>query len=248
MRFCILVFIVVLFAHFSLFAQWTKIQGIYGGNVSCMVSQENFLFVGTSGDGMYRSSNKGKNWEKAGLEYSTIISLVSDSEYLYAGTKNGVFRSSDKGLTWGIANYGIENLDITALAVDNQYIYAGTKNGAYRSLDKGLTWENAGLKIIVNQETSVHSLIMNGQYVYAATNKGIYRSSDKGNNWENIGMKIDVNALVFKENKLYAGTINYGIYVSTDSGSTWETTDLRYEEITSLAADGDNIYASTNKT
>jgi photosystem II stability/assembly factor-like uncharacterized protein len=68
----------------------------------------------------------------------------------YAGTAQGVSRSSDGGKTWRHA--GLTGVQVHALAVapaDPRTIYAGSWRGAgvYRSTDGGRTWKpfSAGL-------------------------------------------------------------------------------------------------------
>ena len=51
---------------------------------------------------------------------------------LYAGTGNGVFRSTDGGASWTAVNSGLTSLAIDTLAIDPQNpstVFAGTSGG-----------------------------------------------------------------------------------------------------------------------
>jgi hypothetical protein len=71
-----------------------------------------------------------------------VAALVSDPQNagrLYAGTGNrGIYKSSDSGANWNIANSGFVATYVSALAIDPQnagLIYAGTANGAFTSIN-----------------------------------------------------------------------------------------------------------------
>ena len=52
---------------------------------------------------------------------------------LYAGTRDGVFKTTDGGTSWSSVNTGLANLDIRALALDPTTpttLYAGTEGTA----------------------------------------------------------------------------------------------------------------------
>ncbi len=56
---------------------------------------------------IFRSGNNGKSWAQTGYEGNRVISLASNSQFLFAGSKNthsqpsgGVDRSSDNGNSW----------------------------------------------------------------------------------------------------------------------------------------------------
>jgi photosystem II stability/assembly factor-like uncharacterized protein len=68
---------------------------------------------------------------------------------LYAGTfGGGVFKSTDSGATWAVANSGLTNLAINTLAINASNpatIYTGTNRGVFKSTDSGGTWVAASL-------------------------------------------------------------------------------------------------------
>src|SRR3569832_1374938 len=119
------------------------------------------LFVGTYGDGLFRSDDGGIHWVPAnlGLGDKFIVNLTRLKEgVLFAGTiRAGLFRSRDDGRRWEPANQGLENTDVHAMtSLPGGRIFAGTGQGVYISRDEGAHWErfSAGLEGVM-----VHSLV-----------------------------------------------------------------------------------------
>lgn len=75
-----------------------------------------------------------------GPEGVSISSLVTIDSIIYAGTGvEGLYASTDDGLSWLPLNAGIENLEVTAVAKNQQgYLLAATFGGGiFRSMDGG---------------------------------------------------------------------------------------------------------------
>jgi photosystem II stability/assembly factor-like uncharacterized protein len=68
------------------------------------IDQNNRLYAGTYGGGMFTSTNNGANWREinTGLTTNLIMDLaINSSGHVFAGTYGaGVFRSTDNGDTW----------------------------------------------------------------------------------------------------------------------------------------------------
>lgn len=70
--------------------------------LSLAVNAANIIFAGTAGNGMFRSINEGTTWEpyndgqaKISANFSIVYSIaIDDTGYLYAGTTEGVVRST----------------------------------------------------------------------------------------------------------------------------------------------------------
>jgi hypothetical protein len=98
-----------------------------------------------------------------------VNALVVNGNYLYAGTFNGVFLSTNTGNSWTAVNTGLTDTYILSLAVNGGNLYAGTYNGVFRSTNKGLSWTpvNTGLTNI-----TIQSLAVSGSNLYAGTGGG----------------------------------------------------------------------------
>src|SRR2546426_828887 len=125
------------------------------------------LYAGTSGGGVFKSTNEGGSWSavNTGLNNTSIFALAIDPAApatLYAGTDGGgVFKSTNGGGRWSAVNIGLTNAVILTLAIDPAApatVYAGTDGGGvFKSTNGGSSWStvNAGLTA-----TTVNALVI----------------------------------------------------------------------------------------
>lgn len=105
-----------------------------------------YLWAGTSG-GLYSSFACFCGWTKtSGISDSTTIyTLAPDPQNrsnMFAGTKDGIYKTTDEGKTFKIINSDIK--DVTAITFDlsdPKIIFTATGNGElYKSEDRGNAW------------------------------------------------------------------------------------------------------------
>lgn len=147
------------------------------------------LYVGTSFDGVYKSTDGGASWTpaRAGLPtspggYSNIYELSIDpnagSSKVYAATTGGgVFRTTDGGASWQAGGVIDQNAyTVVADPVTAGLVYAGTGNGVFKSTDSGATWTSFNLGLA---HPNVHALVVDPSQpsrLYAGTSgSGVYR-------------------------------------------------------------------------
>ncbi|MBL0226587.1 MAG: putative Ig domain-containing protein [Geobacteraceae bacterium] len=202
-------------------------------------------------------------WQTVGPSSSRVRSLAidpADSQIIYCGTKNGLYKSTNGGASWKESHSGISNLYIRALAidqVDSQTLYAATDDGVYKSINGSSSWQaiNNGQSGLTN---GVYSLAMdpsNRLTIYAGTQtNGVYKTIDGGTSWTeaNFGISAErVHTLAIDKNDtriLYAG-LDYGVFTSTDGGASWTASTLTdvYAAIISIDPSNSlNIYAAAN--
>jgi ligand-binding sensor domain-containing protein len=202
------------------------------------------LFMGTFGDGIYRSRDGGLHWEAVseGLGDLYIMTLLvipsrgpssgAAKGMLFAGTARfGVFRSADEGLHWEKVNTGLLNTQVSALVFDSQgRLYAATGQGVFRSEDRGDRWTafNTGLDDVL-----VRSLVMdrNGMLYAGTGGKGLYKRKAGQKNWERLtrgfegerGLRENfIRVLTLGlDGTVYAGTFDGGVFSSRDGGKSW---------------------------
>ncbi|MBO0725708.1 MAG: hypothetical protein J2P52_08930, partial [Blastocatellia bacterium] len=78
-----------------------------------------------------------------GPEGASVRVLFSHGDYLFAGTSNGVFRSTDQGQSWKSVNLGESDRlpSITSFTAIGETLFAGvSEEPIFRSTDNGLTW------------------------------------------------------------------------------------------------------------
>ncbi len=138
---------------------------------------------------------------------------------VYAGAATGgVFKSIDRGVTWGPIFDDQAVLTVGDIAVDPvnpETIYVGTGEangghnnfaggGVYKSIDGGTTWQFMGLEATVSiGRIRVHPT--NPERVYVAAvgsyfgphpERGLYRSDDGGATWDNVLFVNDTTGVI----------------------------------------------------
>jgi len=92
-----------------------------------------------------------------GVEVETVATNPRSSQIVYAGTCDGVFKSTNRGESWSAVNVGLASTDVRTLAIDPLepetlfagiwgYYHASTTThqpepgGVFKTMDGGETW------------------------------------------------------------------------------------------------------------
>ncbi len=111
--------------------------------------------------GLWISHDAGHTWSELsdfkGQPVHALVQAPSDPHTLFAGTLQGVFRSSDGGATWTQISPpdSHEIHEIESLAVDPRdpdIVYAGTWHLPWKTTDGGKTWHNNKQGLIVDSD------------------------------------------------------------------------------------------------
>ena len=225
-------------------------KGPYGGEILCMAVaplDSATLYAGTDGGGIFKSTDRGKNWTNvnAGLTDFSILAITVDpvdSRTVYCSTLHaGMFKSTDGGRSWTAIKTGLSEFSVNRIAVDPMSattVYAGTPGaGVFKSTNGGHDWAsvNAGLKGQINPDGEwIMALVIDRQHpeiVYAGTAyDGLFRSDNGGNTWNalNTGFSyFRLDSLTSDPqaaNILYAGGYLEGltkILKTVDGGDNW---------------------------
>lgn len=240
-------------------AQWTvSSNGITGGvNITSLAVSGTNIFAGSSGEGIYLSTNSGSSWTAVnnGLTQLSVYALAVSGTTIFAGTLNGVFISTNNGLNWSPSTSGIEGI-IRTFAVAGTSIYAGGNTGVFLSGNNGGSWTE-----LVNGLPNLFAataLAASASGVFAGEDNtgsgvpgGIYKSTNGGSNWSlavNGLINGNVRCLAISGSNVFAGT-SAGIYVSTNEGNNWTPANgnlagLYY--INTLFISGPYVFTGTN--
>jgi photosystem II stability/assembly factor-like uncharacterized protein len=170
-------------------------------------------------------------WQSIGPDGGTVNALAIDpldSATLYAGTGNGVFKSSDAGQSWRASNDNLGGSNVTALLIDSttpSTVYAGTHDGVFKSTDGGTSWiaMNQGLFGFVETLASDPS---NQQVLYAG-GFDVRKSSDGAETWSALAPVTTTSSILsiavdpVTPSLLYAGTY-VGLFRSMNGGQAWQ--------------------------
>lgn len=97
--------------------------------------------------GVFRRDVAGGEWQHVvnDVEAHTVMVHPKDAQQVFAGTTDGVYRSTDSGTTWRRTNFPDKGMQIWSIMVDPgdpKLLYAGGSPVAvYRSEDGGESWK-----------------------------------------------------------------------------------------------------------
>jgi hypothetical protein len=136
---------------------------------------------GTTGSGIFRSTNRGASWTLAGLADTVVLSLAASVSNVYAGVDySGVFRSTNEGASWQRVSSGLSwNSSVYCLALNATNLFAGVSSqGVYRSTDNGASWFGP-----IFSSYYVHECLCAGESSLFVVADGLYASNDNGATW-----------------------------------------------------------------
>ena len=206
-----------------------RVTSVHGVN-----SQKNVFYMGTTGGGVWKTTDYGNNWYNISDGYfkSPSIGAINvyknDPNIVYVGTGSDGLRSN---------------------------IIVG--KGIYKSVNAGKTWDHIGLENVGQiGAVEIHPDDPNTIYVAAigqpfknSQDRGLYKSTNGGISWDKILYLSDSIGIVDIEfapddpNTIYAaswraerkpwtiisGSSNGGAYKSVDAGKTWKKIDMGFE-------------------
>ncbi len=231
---------------------WEAVNnGLTNKHVVCLISDSaNNLLAGTSSS-VFRSSDSGDNWLKLGLTGAYILAISHDStgNLFASGNLNGIYRSTNHGVTWELARVSLSSANwIWSLIIHpNGDAFAGTyHNGLFRSRDKGETWSNVGLS---NHWIFSLTVTPQGNIFAGSPQYGIFRSTDLGQNWQQVNKGLgntNVYSLAADSmGTIFAGT-ERGLFRSKDNGETWEDVHPNFKILCLLPISTKRIFAGSS--
>jgi len=205
-------------------------------------SADNTLWAAIPLMGLYKSTNKGQNWEYVDFArtYSMVEVFGADDGWALATKKDtSLWVSSDYGVTWQddflpfhkITAFG---LDSTGAWLVGARSAANSQSYLYRSTDKGQNWASLWSKA----DTTVVAIGVNTQgHIYCGLSfppadprdpnsirSELYLSTNNGTNWFHLPAKSPTNGFEFVginfNDDIYINQDN-GLYKSTDNGVNW---------------------------
>ena len=192
---------------------------------------------------MYKSVDGGANLsnDNYGLTKSAIFQIAvhpTQSATVYAGTPDGMFRSTNGGRTWFAINNGLnDSRRINAIVIDPltpSTIYIATNIfGVYKSTDGGNSWNLRSN----GMESDVMGLAIDPvtpATLYAAPRNGpIRKTTDGADNWAPTGSGGPVSPFAVavdphNHTTVYATDFlgSAPVFKSTNAGASWQTIGL----------------------
>ena len=221
-------------------AQWAQRNGADGYQIFCLAQNGNTLFAGSFGGGVFLSSNDGDNWSSGRNNLNgNVYSLAVFGGYVFAGTDNYVYKTTDNGSYWAQIDDGLASNWSVALYAYGSTLYAAGSGGVFVLDNTG-----SGFTRISDQWGELQHVVINNMiivpnsgggnpYIFIGCANGIYRSGNNGQSWSTVtnGLTdLAINTFEYIPDfsgtgnlNLYAGTNGGGgVFRSTDYGSSWK--------------------------
>jgi photosystem II stability/assembly factor-like uncharacterized protein len=210
------------------------------------------LYVGTIGEGVFRSTDSGDNFRRAmdgtfvECDVRALIVHPSEQRTLYLGSELGLFRSVNGADDWQRVDSPLNDLPIWSLLLwpgKPDVLLAGTcPSRLFRSGDGGKSWQEASAalekhcpRIINTRVTTLAADPLDGKSVWAGVEiDSAWRSRDEGITWQKAPSGLsspDIHNIVVvpaakgRPRRLLAAT-NNDLNISDDDGDTWRRLDI----------------------
>lgn len=182
---------------------WSKEKGEIDSNailnLDFVVKQDSIIYLAAT-NGIFKSTDTGKSWERIYLSYSRgnneiscdvqdedALEKYSDIRFVKTGINNlnlvylssakGVYESTDQGKSWKkLSEYGLLNRDVLMLCLaDNSQIFALSQSGVF--LYKNERWEEVSFGLAAGK-LNYFTLDYNGN-IYVTSDRGIFKADKK---------------------------------------------------------------------
>lgn len=230
---------------------WREIEALRGRAVrsfSQSASEPNVMAIAAS-NGVYRSSNRGNNWELITpvgnpelRGFHSVAIDTSDANAIYVGTHHLPWKTPDGGKTWkrtGHKDVGmIDDSDIFSIQVDPEnpnVVMMSACSGIYRSRDAGNAWTKfQGIPYSARRTHMVYRHPTKPETIFAGTTEGLWVSTQDGkqDTWRQVtSPQLVINAIAVHPSlpdRVFLGTQDNGILISTDGGETYEASNAGF--------------------
>ena len=201
------------------------------------MTDQSYLFAGVAGYvgrpdaegdvGVFRRATGDGAWQHVldGLETYTVQVHAGDPSVVFAGTEDGVWRSTDHGATFQRADFPESGRQIWSFLVDsrdkNRILAGASPIGVFRSDDCGATWQalpDVGVaehcKVIF--DARVMRMVQHPtrpDEIYGALEvNGVIRSSDGGETWQDCSAHlIELSEQEHLKSKIVSDTFAEGM-------------------------------------
>ncbi len=207
-----------------------------------LFAAENFLLLGTSEQGVFRSLDVGENWQPCHKAYS--FAFVQHQGAIYMATAGGVMMTADQGETWQtLPTPPVHDLQ-HLLFVEDSIVLAGHHTTPMRYHD--------GWRPLVKAPVPVTTVVVAPDgALLAAGPLGLARSTDQGDSWETLldGEDGHLARITFRpDGKGWAGSANgQRLMLTENSGLSWQTLASPFGilPLAALQAAPDIVFAAT---
>ncbi len=235
---------------------WEVTPAMHGKSIrafSIAASDSNVLVAGAL-DGVFRSKDDGKNWEKISPPNSEIKNIESiavdpkNPDVIYSGTWHLAWKTEDGGANWKHINKGlIDDSDVFSVIVDesnSSVVFASACSGIYKSESAGEQFSKIqGIPFSARRTRVLKQDPSNPAIVYAGTTEGLWQTTDAGKSWKRVtGPEVVVNDVLIdprNSQRVLLATDRAGVLASDNGAQAFSSSNHGYTHryVTSILAD-----------
>lgn len=190
------------------------------------------------------------DWSQASGPYnSSVHSFLAVGNTIFAGVSEGggqgLYKTTDAGKTWIIAQSGIIN-DISTDGKNT--LFAGGSQGVTVSVDGGTIWSvrDTGFPLFAIAYAVKY---INGSVYACLGDDGLFKSTDDGKSWKIPGNAVGkATYSIIESGSTLIVIEKYGTMISTNNGSTWDepVNDLTGASVHTILKSGTMLFAGTD--
>lgn len=223
-----------------------------------LANSDSCLYLGNETQGFLKSGDNGSTWNSyniglptdtlwnpwIGTYYQTNVTAIEVSDnYIFCGTKKGVFRNSTNLTNWIAVNSGLPLSVVTFVKEFNDTLYTAISNSLYRSADYGNSWN-----LVYTAPSNISTILAYnfGMYI-GTTGNGVCFSSDNCINWSslNIGLTdLKINVLANYDTTLLCGTNAEGVFYFQSGQWHKNEPGMICSSIRSMAVTNNNVISN----
>lgn len=220
------------------------------------------IWAASAGRGIYVTEDGGQTWMPRnqglvlpGAQFPLPINVLklapSSPDIAYAGTRSGLFRTSDAEEQWTRLDTPFTQVvDVLADARDPDVVFVATGE-LWVSRDGTATWERVAIPAEPAAIVALAADPQDPDMIYAAGEEGVFRSADGGHTWQRVAtspVSGIVSLSVSTLGEVWAAGPS-GAFRSPDGISGWARVPglerTFPEEIAADPHDPDTVYAAT---
>ncbi len=254
-------------------ASWTNVNtGLPGSYyaIAAMAAEGNTLFAGTTGAGMYVSTN-GTSWSAINNGISSsedVMGIGVNGTSVYASTFTGTLLKTTDYVNWNAVSIGTYTVTrFETFFKNGSDFYVGSWGGAatgekcygvFKTSDDGTTWRQVGITDYpVSCIEPSGSNILAGTYDVSGNSSraSIFKTTEADTTWNfSLGGLSTGNVTALKSSGAVAYLFDEElpgsclVYRSTNNGNNWTSTgyNVLYNNFTSFVIAGSIVYACDN--
>lgn len=250
---------------------WTAVDIEWVSGLSINPSNTTSVYAATSW-GIFASEDAGASWTNvsSGLpsQFAYTVKVDPTSPMtIFAGISdhgtskspfNGVFKSTNGGVSWRFVGSDLEGSSAEVLALapsDAKTIYAGGLAGLFKSTDGGASWSKVYSGPDSGRVTAIAIDPSDAKTIFMGTERGLLKTTNGGAHWTQIAIGVNPDRIAsiaidpLAKGIVYVGT-SETVFMSPNGGKTWKwvSEGLPVIRITALVidpSDHETVYAAT---